>query len=140
MDEELAGQYRDARLYAWLTAIFGGSALLLVTIGIYGVTSSMVSRRLPELGVRIAVGARPRDVITLVVGGATRPVLLGVGLGAIGALAGARLVESLVYGVAPTSPAVYLSVAGGVLLLASLAAWLPARRATRMGARELLNA
>jgi hypothetical protein len=139
MEEELAGQYRDARLYAWLTIVFGGSALLLVTIGIYGVMSSAVSRRLPELGVRIAVGARPLDIILLVLRQASRPMLVGIAAGTVATLANASLVASLVYGVTPTEPSVYAGVGVAIVIVGLLACWLPALRATRIDAKRLLQ-
>jgi ABC-type antimicrobial peptide transport system permease subunit len=139
MEEELSGQYRDARLYSWLTGVFGGSALLLVMIGIYGVISSAVTRRLPELGVRMAVGARPRDIVLLVARQASRPMLIGVGIGAAAALAGASFMASLVYGVTATEPALYAGVGAGMLAAGLLACSFPAFRATRVSTSRLLQ-
>ena len=139
MEEELGIQYGDARLYAWLTAVFGGSGLLLVAIGIHGVIANFVTRRRAELGIRMAIGARPRDIVTLVVGEGVRPLVIGIGLGALAALAVARLAVSLVHGVAPTDPLTYAAV--GLLLLAIgvVACWLPARRAARLAPTAMMQ-
>jgi predicted permease len=140
MEEELGLQFGDARLYAWLTGVFGGSALLLVTIGIYGVISNAVTRRWSELGVRMAVGARPRDIVTLVLSQASRPLAIGIAIGAVGSLAGATLATSLVYGMASTDPLTFVGV--GLMLFGTGlgASVLPARRATRLDPKEVLQA
>jgi putative ABC transport system permease protein len=139
MEEELALQFGDARLYAWLTGVFGASALLLVTIGIYGVISNAVTRRWSELGVRMAIGARPADIVALVLGQASRPMLLGIVVGALASLAAATLATSLVYGIASTDPLTYVGV--GVILLGTglVACLLPARRATRLDPKDVLQ-
>jgi putative ABC transport system permease protein len=139
MEEELGLQFGDARLYAWLTAVFGASALLLVTIGIYGVMSNAVTRRWAELGVRIAVGARPRDIVALVLGQASRPMLLGLVVGAAAAAASATLAASLVFGVASTDPATFAGVAAILLATGLAACYLPARRATRLDPKVVLQ-
>jgi ABC-type antimicrobial peptide transport system permease subunit len=140
MEEEMALQFGDARLYAWLTGVFGASALLLVILGIYGVISNAVTRRWTELGIRMAVGAQPRDIVALVLGQAARPMLGGVVIGALGSVALATLASSLVYGIAPNDPVTFIAV--GVLLLATglAACFLPARRATRLDPRSVLQA
>jgi putative ABC transport system permease protein len=140
MEEELGLQFGDARLYAWLTGVFGGSALLLVILGIYGVISNAVTRRWTELGIRMAVGAQPHDIVALVLGQAARPMLGGVVIGALGSIALATLASSLVYGMAPNDPVTFIAV--GVLLLATglAACFLPARRATKLDPRSVLQA
>ena len=139
MEEELALQFGDARLYAWLTGVFGGIALLLVTIGIYGVMSNAVTRRYTELGVRMAIGARPRDIVSLVLAQASRPMLAGIAVGAAAALASATLATSLVYGMAPTDPATFAGVAVTLLVTGLIACYLPARRATRLDPKQVLQ-
>ena len=140
MEEEMALQFGDARLYAWLTGVFGGSALLLVMLGIYGVISNAVTRRWSELGISMAIGAQSRDIVALVLGQASRPMLLGVAIGAIASVALATLAASLVYGVAPNDPLTFVAV-GAMLLVTGLAACLiPARRATRLDPKEVLQA
>jgi putative ABC transport system permease protein len=139
MEEELALQFGDARLYAWLTGLFGAGALLLVTIGIYGVISNAVTRRWSELGVRMAVGARPRDIVVLVLGDGSRPLLLGILVGAAAALAGATVATSLVYGVATTDPLTFGGVGLTMLALGLAASYLPARRASRLDPMRVLR-
>ena len=140
MDDEMALQFGDARLYAWLTGVFGSSALLLVMLGIYGVISNAVTRRWTELGIRMAVGAQPREILLLVLQQASRPMVLGVAAGAIGSLALATLASSLVYGMAPNDPVTFAAV-GAILLATGLAAcFLPARRATRLDPKDVLQA
>ena len=139
MEEELGLQFGDARLHAWLTGVFGASALLVVTIGIYGVISNAVTRRWSELGLRMAVGAAPRDIVALVVRQAARPVLLGIGVGAAVSFAVATLATSLLYGMAPTDPTTFLTVATLLAMTGFVACILPARRATRFDPREVLG-
>jgi predicted permease len=114
-----------------LMALLGMLCLVLAASGLYSVLSYAVSQRIPEIGIRMAMGASPRDVIAMVVGQGMRLALAGIALGAIGALAGARLLSGMLYGVDAADPAVF-AMAGLFLALISLgAAWLPAFRATR---------
>jgi predicted permease len=111
---------------------FAFAALMLAALGIYGVTSYAVSQRTQEMGIRIALGARARDVLRLVVGQGMKSVLLGIAIGLGGALALTRLFEHLLFGVGAIDP---LTLAAVVALLASvglLACYLPARRATKV--------
>ena len=139
MEEELSLQFGDARLYAWLIGVFGTSALLLVAMGVYGVMSNAVTRRWSEIGLRMAVGARPVDIVTLVVRQAARPMLLGIVVGAAAAIASARLVASLIYGVGASDPVTFVGVALGLLLVGALACLIPARRASRLDPRTVLQ-
>jgi ABC-type antimicrobial peptide transport system permease subunit len=109
-------------------------------LGIYGVISNTVTRRWAELGIRMAMGARPSDIVTLVLEQASRPMILGVAVGAGASLAVATLAASLVYGMAPTDPVTFIAV--GVILLATglAASLLPARRATRLDPKDVLQA
>lgn len=123
--------WRD-RLWGSLVGCFAGLALLLAAIGIFGVMSYSVTQRTREIGIRMALGARPTGVLLLVVGESMRLVGLGVVLGALAAVASTRLIRSLLFGVEPADP---LSFAGGscVLILAALLACLiPASRAARV--------
>ena len=140
MEGELAAQFGDARLYAWLTAVFGASALLLVAIGIYGVMSNGVRRRWAELGIRMAVGARPSDIVVLVLGQATRPMVFGLVIGVAAAAASATLAQSLVFGIAPTDPGTFAIVAAAIVGIGLVACYLPARRAARLDPRQVLQA
>ena len=126
--EALAGD----RFNAVLFGSFAGLALLLAAVGIYGVLAYTVSQRRREIGVRLALGATTGDVLRMVVGGGLRLVAGGVAVGLAGALALARLMESVLYGVPPHDPLTFVSVVVGLLAVALFASWLPARRATRV--------
>jgi putative ABC transport system permease protein len=113
-----------------LVSFFALTALLLATAGVFGVMAYAVSRRTREIGVRMALGAAPRDVRRMVVGQGLRTILAGVAGGVAGAFALSRTVASLLFGVTPTDP---LTFAGVSLLLVGvglLACYVPARRAT----------
>ena len=120
------------RLQGQVLAAFALLALLLATVGIYGVISYTVAQRTRELGVRIALGATRRDVLGLVVGEGARLALAGVALGLAGALALSRAVATLLYGVAPTDLVTYVGVPAALTAVALLASLVPARRATRV--------
>lgn len=120
------------RMVALLSAFFGGLALLLAMIGLYGVTAYGVARRQSEIGIRMALGARPQSVIWLVLRDVTLMLAIGMALGLAASMAAGRLVESLLFGVKSYDPAP-LAIAALVLALATgLAAYLPARRASRL--------
>jgi putative ABC transport system permease protein len=115
-----------------LLGAFGGVALALAVIGVYGVVSYLVSQRTREIGIRVALGARRGQVIRLVVMGAMRPILAGVVAGSIGAVFAARLLGTLLYNVRPGDPAVLATIAA-ILAIAGIAASLvPGTRATRV--------
>jgi predicted permease len=139
MEEELALQFGDARLYAWLTGVFGATALLLVTLGIYSVIANAVTRRLSELSVRMAVGARPRDIVVMVLSQASRPLFVGIAVGGALALAGVGLAASLVFGVGTRDPVTFLAVAVVVLATGLVASYIPGRRAARLDPNVLLR-
>ena len=108
------------------------NALLLSCIGLYGLMAYNVARRRNEIGIRMALGARPQDVAWPVVRGALAMAGIGAVLGSAGALALVQLIRSQLYGVAPHDPATLLGSALLLLTVAALAAWLPARRAARI--------
>jgi len=119
---------------------FAGTALLLASIGLYGVMGYAVSQRTREIGVRMALGARQRDVIAQVLGQGMRIVLIGLGLGLAGALGLARLLKGLRFEVKPTDPMTFVAVPLILLgLVALLACWLPARRASKVDPMEALR-
>ena len=120
------------RLAAGLLTVFGGIALLLAAVGIYGVIAFSVTRRTREIGVRIALGAGRRDVLRMVVGQAVMLAAIGVAVGIAGALALTNVVQGLLYGVAATDPLIYASVSILLIAVAALAAYIPARRAARV--------
>jgi putative ABC transport system permease protein len=112
--------------------VFACFALLLAAIGIYGVMAYSVSTRRQEMGIRMSLGAEPRDIVKLVVGQGMRLALLGVAIGVTTSLALTRLISTLLFGVSATDPLAFL-LAAAVLVSAALAAcYLPARRATRV--------
>jgi putative ABC transport system permease protein len=132
MDELKAASTALPRFRTLLLGSFAGIALLLSAIGIYGVMSYIVSRRTSEIGVRMAVGARPVDILRLILGESMMLTLLGGSLGLVGACAVTRVMKSLLFGVTSTDP---LTFAGVTLLLCSvalLASFIPARRASRV--------
>jgi len=117
---------------ALLMGAFGGLALALTLVGVYGVLSFQMAQRTHEIGVRIALGATRRDVWRLVIGRAAKVAVIGVVIGVLSAFALTRLMVSLLYQVQPTDPVIFASVAALVLIVALLAAYIPARRAMRV--------
>jgi putative ABC transport system permease protein len=120
------------RAAAALFVIFGGLGMLLASIGIYGVMAYSVTQRTNEIGLRMALGARPWDVLRLVVGQGMRLTLTGIAIGVVCALGVTRLLGSLLFGVSTYDPLTFGSVSMVVMTVAFLAAWLPAHRASRI--------
>ena len=115
-----------------LIGIFGAIALTLAAVGLYGVMAYSVTQRSHELGIRIAVGASPRDILRLVVGQGIRMTLLGAAIGLVVSLAVTRALSSLLFGVSVTDPLTFVAVPVVLALVAILACYLPARRAMRV--------
>jgi putative ABC transport system permease protein len=105
---------------------------LLAMIGIYGVISYAVTQRTREIGVRMALGARPRDVVRLVLGEGMILAAIGIGLGLAGAFALAKIMESVLYEIKPRDPATFIAVSLAVAVAAAAACYIPARRAMRV--------
>jgi ABC-type antimicrobial peptide transport system permease subunit len=121
-----------SELGAALLGVFGILALLLATVGIYGVTSYAVAQRTREMGIRAALGATARDLVTLVARQSMRVVTIGAAIGLVLALAAARLLISQLYGVSATDPLTFVLMPAFLLGVALLATIIPARRATRV--------
>ncbi len=132
MDQLMAESIGDWRFYMQLLGIFAGMALLLAAIGIYGVMSYLVNERTHEFGIRMALGARRGDVLSLVAKLGLKLTVVGVVIGAASALGLARLISRFLFGVKPTDPITYVAVAMGLAAVALLACFLPARRATKV--------
>ncbi len=132
MEEVVATSVANQRFGALLFLLFGGIALVLTAVGIYGVISYGVAQRIHEIGIRLALGAGRRDVLTLIVSEAMRPALLGAALGLIAAFGLTRLLTRLLYNVEPTDPGVFAAVLLLLIGVALLASYIPARRATRV--------
>ena len=128
------------RFRALLLACFAGVALLLAALGVYGVMAFAVAQRTREIGVRIALGASRRNVLTLVVREGVTLVAIGIALGMTGAFALSRVLTSLLYGVSTTDPVTHGAVIGLLAIAALVASWLPARRAARVQPTEALRA
>jgi putative ABC transport system permease protein len=128
LDESVARQSFNLLLFA----VFAAVALLLAAIGIYGVISYSVAERTHEIGIRVALGAGRKDVLRLVVGQGLRLTLAGIFGGLAGAFALTRWMTELLFGVTPTDPLTYFGVVALLVLVALLACWIPARRATQV--------
>jgi predicted permease len=133
-------QMRSWQLGATMFAVFGGLALLLAAVGLYSVIAYSVAQRTHEMGVRIALGARVRDVVGLIVRDGVRVSVAGVALGVIAALAVGRWLAPLLFEVSPRDPIVFTSVAVILLVIALAASWLPAARASRVDPSVALRA
>jgi predicted permease len=139
MDDRLAANVARARFNTALLLILGIVGLLLALVGIYGVIAYFVSHRTQEIGVRLALGASPRDVVRLVVRQGLRPVLWGIAAGLALTFALTRLLSAALFGVTPRDPLTMAAVAIVLLLIALAASWLPARRATRIEPTKALQ-
>ena len=131
-EEYLARALARPRFNAMLLSIFAGTALLLTAIGIYGVMAYSVSQRTSEIGIRIALGAGKSSIFRLVVGQAMTIVAISLAVGLVGAFAATRLLNSLLFGVGASDPLTFMGIVLLVSAVAFIAAWLPARRATRV--------
>jgi putative ABC transport system permease protein len=132
MDEIVSASMSTSRFDMALFGIFGLLALLMAVAGIYAVISYSVAQRTHEVGIRMALGARRKDVLELVIGQGFKLTLIGVVIGIAGALGVTRLLASLLYGIKPTDPPTFVAVSLVLTAVALLASYIPARRASRV--------
>jgi ABC-type antimicrobial peptide transport system permease subunit len=132
MEQILEESVASRRFQMYLTVAFAISALLLASLGIYGVISFAVARRTPEIGIRIALGAPARQLMAMVLRQGMTPVLGGLAAGLAGAMLVSRLIASQLFGIAPWDPLTICGVATLLLAVGTMACWIPARRATKI--------
>jgi predicted permease len=132
MDQRLEESLARRRFSTLLLSIFAGLAMVLAAIGIYGVMAYLVNQGTREMGIRMALGATPRNILALVVKSGMLLALSGVSIGLAGAAVLTRLMRSLLYGVSALDPFTYLAISGLLLLIVLLACYIPARRAARV--------
>ena len=140
MEERIREGTAKARFSAILLAVFAAMALILSAVGIYGVMAYVVTQRTREIGIRIALGARPADVLGLVVRRGGGLALAGIVVGIGGALAATRVLTTLLYQVRPSDAATYAVIGCGLLAVALLASYIPARRAASVDPSSALRA
>jgi putative ABC transport system permease protein len=132
MEQYLAESVARRRFNMLLLVVFAGVAVLLAVVGLYGVMSYMVSQRTHEIGLRMALGAQPRDILAMAARQGLALIGVGVGVGLVGALALTRVMTGLLYGVGATDPATFAAIVLLLALVSMLACYVPARRATRI--------
>jgi len=135
----VADSLAQPRFRMLLLSIFGGLALVLAAVGIYGVISYSVSQRTQELGIRMALGARRKDVVMLVLQQGMRFAMWGVGIGLVAGIAMTRVMRSLLFGVAPTDPATFGAITILLGAVAAMACWVPAHRAAKADPMEAIR-
>jgi predicted permease len=139
MEQRVSGSIATARFNTLLLMVLGGIGLVLAAVGIYGVVGYFVSRRTQEIGVRMALGATRRDVVSLIVRQASIPVLLGIGLGVVLSFPVTRVVATQLFGVEPHDPLTFAAVTCGMMLVALLASLVPAARAASVDPTKALH-
>ncbi len=135
-DRALAGR----RFSLLLIGVFSACALVLATLGVYGLMAYLVSQRTREIGIRLALGAESTDVVTLIVGRGVRLAVIGVAIGSVAALGLTRLLDGMLFGVSATDPIAFASVIALTLTAVLAATWVPARRALQVAPVEALRA
>lgn len=132
MRDAIRDRMFEGRVYGAMFAVFGVAALLLASVGLYGVVSFGVSQRTQEVGVRMALGALPRDVLGLVLAGSARMLGIGILLGVPAAIGLAQVLRGSLYGISATDPLTFIAIPVLLSVVALVASWIPARRATRV--------
>jgi putative ABC transport system permease protein len=140
MEERVAETWATQRLLTFLLTIFAGLALLLAAVGLYGVLAYSAARRLREIAVRLALGARPAHIRGLVMGHGLRLFAVGLAVGSLAVLGSSSVIRSFLFGVSPLDAQTYLIVGAILSVVTVLAAWLPARRACRVNPIVALRA
>jgi predicted permease len=139
LDAQVAGNFNQERLIARLTSLFGILALILASVGLYGVMSYFVARRTGEIGIRMALGATRQGVVAMVLRGALWQILIGLALGIPAALFAGHLMAHQLYGVGSYDPLAFIAAAAALALCAALAGFLPARRAASIEPMQALR-
>ncbi len=139
MSQLVSANVAQRRLSVHLLSSFAAGALLLAALGLYGVLAYTVTQRTREIGIRVALGAQQRNVLTLVIGEGMRLAGLGIALGLVGAFALTRVLQRLLYEIEPTDPVTFVGVTALLGFVALLACWLPARRAAKVDPIEALR-
>jgi predicted permease len=139
MDDLASASLDRQRFLLWLFGIFACLALLLACIGIYGVLTYLTNQRVPEIGLRMALGASTRNVICLVLGQSFGMIVVGIGVGVLGALAAGRLMQHLVEGVQAADPSTFVIVIPILVAAALFASFMPARRASQVDPMSALR-
>jgi putative ABC transport system permease protein len=132
MNEVIADSLARRRFSMIILGSFAAAALLLATLGIYGVISYLVGQRTHELGIRVALGAKRIDILRLVLGHGMKMTIVGIGIGLLSALGLTRLIKAMLFGVSPADPVTFIGISLLLALVAFLACYIPARRATKV--------
>jgi len=140
MTDAIRRDAASARFLLAMVAAFAGLAMVLAAVGLYGVMTYLVSQRVREVGVRVALGARPGEILNLLLRDGLGPAVAGLGVGLLASLAGGRVVEGLLYGVHARDPVTLGAVPLVLLVVAVLAVLVPALRATRLDPASVLRA
>jgi hypothetical protein len=139
LSDQVAAQYAQERLVAWIATIFGGLAVLLAALGLYGIAAYAVVRRRAEIGIRMALGAAPGSVVRLVLARVITLIAAGVLCGLVGSVWTTQFTKSMLYNVEPGDTATLIGSCALLIAVAFVAAWLPGRRAARIDPASVLK-
>jgi putative ABC transport system permease protein len=139
MDDVVTDSFGQRRFQMTLVLLFAAAGTLLASLGIYGVVSYSVAQRTNEMGIRLALGALPRDIRRLIITQGFAPVLIGLGAGVLGSVGGGRVLGTLLFGITPTDPLTLTAVVAAFVTVALAAMYVPAQRATRVDPLQALR-